>query len=187
MKKRKSESKKLYSIDTEQDGKLKFYVNLASAFTGIVMFFIGCKIVPVKELYNVGGPSNFSWRSLVLLLMMAACLALYELIHIAALKLLTGESAETGFEKIYPYVGSKSAMDRTKYVMISLAPVVLIAAALILLLCVVPKSWFWIVYITFIMHVSGSVGDLYCVIRIISEKSGIKVKDNGRAVEIWLK
>lgn len=187
MKKPKSESKKLYSIDTEQDGKLKFYVNLASVFTGTVMFFIGCKIVPVKELYNVGGPAKFSWRSLVLLLMMVSCLALHELIRIAALKLLTGESAETGFDKIYPYVGSKSAMDRQNYIMISLAPVVLIAAVLILVLYVVPKSWFWIVYITFIMHISGSIGDLYCAIKIISEKSGIEVKDNGRAVEIWLK
>lgn len=190
MKKRKTQSKKakkLYSIDIENDRKLRFYVNLAATFTGVVMLFIGCKIVPFKELYNVAGLSKFILRTLTLITFMAASLAFHELIHIVAVKLMTGQSAETGFDRIYPYVGSRQEVDKIKYVVISLAPVVIIGVVLIALLFVVPKGQFWIIYITLMMHVAGSIGDIYCAIRIISEKKGIKIKDNGKAVEIWLK
>ena len=190
MKKRKTESKKakkLYSFDLENDRKLRVYVNLTAAFTGVVMLFIGCKIVPFKELYNVAGLSKFTLRTLTLIMCMAACLALHELINIVAVRLMTGQSAETGFDRIYPYVGSRQEVDRTKYVIISLAPVIILGAALVALLFVVPKAQFWIVYITLMMHVTGSIGSIYCALRIITEKNGIKIKDNGRAVEIWLK
>lgn len=190
MKKRKTETKKakkLYSFDLENDRKLRCYVNLAATFTGVIMLFIGCKIVPFKELYNVAGLSKFILRTLTLITFMAACLALHELIRIVAVKLMTGESAETGFDKIYPYVGSRQDVDRKKYVIISLAPVVILGAVLVALLFIVPKAKFWIVYITLMMHVTGSVGDIYCAVKIIGEKKGIKIKDNGKAVEIWLK
>ena len=190
MKKRKTESKKakkLYSFDLENDRKLRNYVNLAAAFTGVIMLFIGCRIVPFKELYNVAGLSKFIVRTLKLIICMASCLAIHELIHLVAVRLVTGESAETGFDRIYPFVRSRREVDSTKYVLISLAPVMILGAALVALLFVVPKGQFWIIYITLIMHVTGSIGSIYCALRIITEKNGIKIKDNGRAVEIWLK
>lgn len=187
MKKRKNESRKLYSIDVVNNRKLRLYVDLASVFTGVVMLFIGCKIVPFKELYNVAGLAKFIWRSLTLVLCMTACLALHELIHIITMKIMTGQSAEMGFDRIYPYIGSKGEVERVKYVIISLAPIVILGAVLVALLFVVPKSKFWIVYITLIMHAMGSIGDLYCAVKIITEKKGVKIKDNGKAIEIWLK
>lgn len=182
-----SESKKLYSFDTSKDKKLMFYVNLTEAVVGAVLLLIGCKIVPFKEMYNVSGLTKFMWRSVALVLCMAACLALHEMIHIIAVKHFTGESAEKGFDKFYPYVGSKEELNKKNYLRISLAPIVIIDVFLLILLAIAPRSWFWLVYITLTMHVSGTVGDIYCAYKIISEKNGITIIDNGKAVEIWLK
>lgn len=182
-----SSSDKLYSFDVRKNKKLELYVNLASALVGIVMLIIGCRIVPFKEIYNVPSLSKFMLRAGMLVLCMAASLALHELIHIIATKVLTGHSAKTGFDKFYPYVGNKGSVGKTEYVLISLSPFVIIGAILLGLLFAVPKEIFWIVYITFILHITGSVGDLYCACKIMSERSGIRIRDNGKAVEIWLK
>lgn len=182
-----SSSEKLYSFDVRKNKKLKFYVNLASALVGIAMFAVGCLIVPFKEIYNVPNLNKFMLRAGVLVLCMAASLALHELIHIIATKVLTGHSARTGFDKFYPYVGNKGSVGKAEYILISLSPFVIIGAILLGLLFAVPRGIFWLVYITFILHITGSVGDLYCAFKIMSERNGIRIKDNGKAVEIWLK
>ena len=183
--KAKSKSKKLYSFDAQKDIKLRRNISVASILTALVMLVIGLFIVPIRSLYDVPRLGAFLWRAAIIVLGMAACLAIHEEIHIITMKRMTGKSAEAGFENAYPYIGSRESFDKRSYLVISLAPIVIIGAVLLALLFIVPKSWFWVVYIIFMMHVSGSVGDFYCAYKIITEKNSIRIKDEGKSVEIW--
>lgn len=183
-----SKSKKLlYSINTKNDKKLRLYITIASVVTVVVMAAIGLKIVPIKALYDVDSLAKFSWRAVTVVLGMAACLAAHEGIHILMLRKFHGYSTEAGFDKAYPYIGCKDYFEKKNYLFIIFAPVAIIFVILLLLLLIVPDSWFWVVYIIFILNISGSVGDFYCAYKILKEKGNIKIKDDGKTVEILRK
>lgn len=183
-----SKSKKLlYSINTKDDKKLRLYISIASVVTAMVMVAIGWKIVPIKELYDAGSLAEFVWRAVAVILGMAACLAAHEGIHILMLRKLHGHSTETGFDKAYPYIGCKDYFEKRSYILLSLAPVAIIFVILLVLLLVVPESWFWVVYIILILNISGSIGDFYCAYKLLIEKENIRIKDDGKTVEIQKK
>lgn len=183
--KSKAKSKKLYSFDAQKNKKLRRNISAASVLTAAIMLVIGFLIVPIRSLYDVPSLGAFLWRAAIIVLGMAACLVIHEEIHLIVMKRMTGKSAEAGFENAYPYIGSSESFGKRSYLIISLAPIVIIGAVLLALLFIVPKSWFWVVYIIFIMHISGSVGDFYCAYKIITEKNSIRIKDEGKSVEIW--
>ena len=186
--KSKSKTKKpLYSFDTKENKKLRLYITVASILTAAIIAVIGQRLVPIKKLYDAASLEEFIWRAVVVVLGMAACLAAHEGIHILMLKKLHGYSTDTGFDKAYPYIGSKDTFEKRNYVLLSLAPVAVILIVLIALLLVVNESWFWVVYIILIMHVAGSVGDFYCAYKILTQKEEIKIKDDGKTVDILKK
>lgn len=180
-------TKPIYSFDTKKDKKLRLYISAASVLTAIIMFVIGCFIVPIKELYDAESFGAFAWRALAVVLSMAACLAAHEGIHILLLKKFHGSSADAGFDEMYPRIGSKDTFERQNYVLISLAPVIILFAVLLVTLLLVSEAWFWVVYITLIMHISGSVGDIFCAYKIITEKEEIRISDDGKTVELLKK
>ena len=183
--KAKAKSKKLYSFNAQTDKKLRHNISIASILTAAAMLVIGFFIVPIRALYDVPTLGAFIWRAVIIVLGMAVCLAVHEEIHIIALKRVTGKKADTGFDNAYPYIGSSDTFEKGSYLIISLSPIVIIGVLLLALLFLVPISWFWVVYIILIMHISGSVGDFYCAYKIITEKNSIRIKDEGRSVEIW--
>ena len=69
--------------------------------------------------------------------------------------------------------------------LIALAPLVVWGCVLLALELLLPKWWFWAVYIVQISNVSGSMGDVYTVWKLSKMPSDILVRDTGTLMTVY--
>ena len=182
--------REILSVDLQKDKKKALLLNGAALLMTIILLPIGHCFVPVSELGKVFVTGDFSGtmlRLLVLLGGMLAYIVLHELTHAAAMKALGGKQVQFGFTGLYAYAGSaEDWFDRNAYICIALAPVAVWGLIFTVLLILVPRSWFWIIWLLQIINITGAAGDFYVSFLASRRPSRLLVRDTGVAMTFWL-
>lgn len=157
-------------------------VAIASLAVAAAMVGIGLAIHPARESFAF--IKSHLWTIPLMAAMYAAYIVLHELTHGVLMRALSGVKPKYGFSLCYAYAGSSAYFDKNSHALIALAPLVIWGAALAVLERMLPNHWFWIVYIIQISNVSGSMGDVYCVLHLSRLPKEILIQDTGTRMRI---
>ena len=178
---------KYFAIDLQKEKKTMILVNLLSLLIAVVMIVPACFSVPISiSLGTEAELRNLLTKLTVLLVMDVGYLFLHELTHGAAMKICGTEKIKYGFTGLYAYAGSEEYYDKSAYLFIALAPVVLFFVLLAVVNALVPLSWFWVIYLIQVINVSGSVGDLYVTFKLLRKPKDLLVKDAGVSMTVYV-
>ena len=179
------------SVDLQNDKKTALTINGGASAGMVVLAAIGHFLfVPLRELLPAAPTDDFSGVLLRLIVLLAGMLAytvLHELTHAAVMKAVGGRQVRFGFTGLYAYAGSElDWFDRSAYLCISLAPVVVWGLAFTALLCLVPRSWFWVAYLLQVMNLTGAAGDFYVACLTLRMPERVLARDTGVAMTFFL-
>lgn len=123
-------------------------------------------------------------QMIVRLAVMAVGYVLYiiahELTHGVFMKLVGGQKVKYGFTGMYAFAGSEQDyFDRTSYIKISLAPLVIWGIVFVILQIILPESWLWVVWFWQMGNVSGAAGDMYVTWKTLHRPETVLVRDTG--------
>ena len=178
----------IYSLDLQKNKKTALIVNGVAVVIMVLMFFIGCKIMPVFSLFEVEDEYYLRMtciKLIVLCISMVVYLLLHELVHGITMKLFGAKKIKYGFTGLYAYAGCEEYFAKMPYIVIALAPIVIWGIVIFIINCFVPADWFWIVYIIQIMNISGAAGDLYVTFKFSGFPKDILVKDMGVSMTVY--
>ena len=104
---------------------------------------------------------------------------LHEMIHGVFMKAFSGKKPRYGFTGLYAYAGSDALFNRTQYLIIAFAPVVLLGLILAVLTAAFYETAFWDLYIIQIVNLSGAAGDFYVGSLIARSRNDVLIRDLG--------
>jgi hypothetical protein len=183
-------------LDLIKDRKLLLSLSLAS-----LVLFAGCGLGLVWMMFvlrpefaargmsvslaaDSTGP--ISLRFFVLLGVIFVMVVLHEAIHGLFFRLLTGGKAKFAFKGAYAYAAAPDwYLHKGPYLVVSLAPLVLITVLGVILLVFVPDSWLVPLMLLVAMNASGAVGDLYVFFLLVRKPEDVLVRDFGEQMEIY--
>ena len=157
-------------IDLKQDKKLLLMLNVLSILI-VILFLPGFAVIG----FSIDLPRYF-----LMLLGMAILITLHELIHGAFFKRYYSGKVQYRF---HGFAFSASMEGRyffkREYLIIGLAPAVILNPLLLLAVLLVPPSWKAVVYLLFIIHFSACLGDYYVAWRMRKDPVDTLVEDTG--------
>ncbi len=178
----------ILSVNLQKNKKLALLVNVLAFVIAIVMAVAMSFYISIKTLFSTeNGMGEFALRFGVLLVCLVAYLFLHELTHAAVMKLCGTKKVKFGFTGLYAYAGSQDYYDKTAYILIALAPVVLWGVVIAVINAFVPANWFWVVFVMQIINISGATGDLYVTFKFCRLPKDILVKDVGVGMTVYSK
>ena len=185
--------KEILSIDLQKNKKLAAIVNGLGALIAIIMIvaiYLLYKFadlgIPGFNLYDMSeGMVIYFIRLGVLIVGMIVYMVLHELVHGITMKYFGSKKVKYGFTGMYAYAGSEDYFTKNPYIVIALAPVVVWGVVLLVLNCVVPDTWFWIVFIIQVINISGAAGDLYVTGSFSKLPKDILVQDVGVSMKVY--
>lgn len=176
----------LEHIDLQKDKKLMGTVNGLALAAMVILAAVGHFIVPVSTLYTTEDGVGMMWlRIVVLFAGYVIYMVLHELTHGVCMKYYSGAPVKYGFTGMYAYAGSEAYFDKRSYIVIALAPIVVLGIVLMVINAIVPESWFWVVYFVQIGNLSGAAGDLYVTARFSKQPDDILIQDSGVAMSVY--
>ena len=110
---------------------------------------------------------------------------LHELIHGVFMKAFSGLKPRYGFTGLYAYAGSEGLFNRTQYLIIAFAPVVILGLVLAVLTVAFYETAFWGLYIVQIINLSGAAGDFYVGFLIARSGNDVLVRDTGTDMSFY--
>jgi hypothetical protein len=139
------------------------------------------------KLFSISGSV---WEILGVMLGMAAAyagvLGLHELIHGAFFWIFTGARPIFGLRLAYAYAAAPDwYIPRNAFLMIGLAPLVLISLGGAALLPAMPPSLLPIWWLALTANASGAVGDLYIVGWLLSKSAHLYINDCGDRMSVY--
>ncbi len=174
----------LLSIDLQKNKKLKLIVNGIALLIAVAMVVPVAFFISIKTLFE----GQYLWLKLgVLVVSYIAYIVLHELIHGIAMKICGTKKVKYGFTGLYAFAGSDDYYDKSGYIFIALAPVVLWGIVLAVINIFVPSGWFWVVYLIQVLNISGAGGDFYVTFKFCRLPKDILVKDQGVSMTVYSK
>jgi hypothetical protein len=120
-------------------------------------------------------------------LALIAVLILHEFVHGLFYWLFSNRRPNFGFQGLLPYAAAPSGVyfPRNKFLIVGLSPLILLTAAGLLLIVIVPIAYvpFLLFFVAF--NAAGAAGDLIMVLQLISFSSATMMEDNGSGVIIY--
>ena len=168
------------------DKKLNLAVNglgiVALVLFGWVLFQLAEEfrpdILPPTSFFLLGGP-----ELLALLAGLALVIVLHELIHGLFFWLYTGERFQLGIRPFYAFAASPSwYIPRGQFVIIGLAPLVIITGLGFALLWIVSLPVAAVVLVSMAVNAAGSAGDLFVIGWLFTKPAGHLVRDSGSLI-----
>ena len=157
------------------------------AFSGLgvtaIMIVLGLLLYPFAPTWALLREHWWAW--LVTPAMYVLYIPLHELVHGVLMHALSGEKPKYGLKLPYAYAGSRVYFDKKSHNLIALAPLIVWGAVLFALERTMPAGWLWFFYIIQISNVSGSVGDVYCVLHLMKLPGGILIQDTGTRMRVF--
>ena len=127
-------------------------------------------------------PSLNKYIFFVLILITAT---IHELIHGLFFYLFTGDRPKIGIKSIYAYAGAPEwYINKNRFFIISLSPLVIITILAIIILSVIPDSYFSIVFLLFTLNAGGSFGDIWVCIKLLNKPKDTYINDSGIVLSI---
>ncbi len=185
--------KEIFSIDLQKDKRLALLVNGLALLIGVALVLPMHFVIPLGTLFDAelfeleGGIAFYFLRFAVLAVAGIAYLILHELVHGIAMHICGTKKVKYGFTGLYAFAGSEDYYDKSGYIFIALAPVVLWGVVLAAINIFVPVEWFWVVYLLQVMNLSGAAGDLYVTVKFSRLPKDILVCDNGVGMTVFTK
>ncbi|MDD3789256.1 MAG: DUF3267 domain-containing protein [Petrimonas sp.] len=177
------EIKRIDAVNNKKDFKI---INI-SALVVVGMMLLMLFVVPFSrpEFVNryVDIPLFWGLLSFALLLY----LLLHEAVHGLFIYLRSKQKPRFGIKLPYAYAASDAYFDKRSYMIIALAPVVIFGITLLILNILLPKEWFWFVYMIQMMNISGSMGDVYIASLVNKMPDDVLAHDTGTAMTFYSK
>ncbi len=176
----------LLSIDLQKDKRLALLINGIALGIMVILVAIMQPFVSFFTLFDMSqGLLAYSFRFLALSAGIILYMILHELVHGIAMKACGTKKVRYGFTGLYAFAGSDDYYDKKSYIVIALAPVVIWGIVLLILNCVIPVSYFWVVYFIQIANISGAAGDFYVTWKFSRLPQDILVQDNGVSMTVY--
>jgi hypothetical protein len=172
------------SVDLSKNKSEMMIVNFGALLLGALMVLPAILVMPFPSVFD-----RFL-QNLPLLLFFVATLFLYIILHEAIhglfMKKLGHVTPHFGFKGfMYAYAASTAFFDKRSYLIIVLAPIVLLGIVLVVINLIVPATWFWFVYIIQVVNVAGAAGDIYVMNVIRKAPANLLVNDAGVSMIIY--
>ncbi len=172
----------LFAIDLQKDKKLALLVNSLALVIALALIVLGGALMLrnseiVIELTLV--------KTLALLAGLVVYILLHELVHGIFMRINSGQRPKYGFTGLYAYAGSQAYFAKKPYIVIALAPIVVWGVVLAALCVLVPRDWFWVVWLIQVINLSGAAGDLYVTVRFSHLPRNILVQDTGVSMTVF--
>lgn len=178
--------KEILSINLQKNKKLALIINLVGFAVMVLMAVPMHFYIPVTTMYDFSdGAVVYFAKFVVMIVGMVVYLILHEAVHGIAMKMCGTKKVKYGFTGLYAYAGSDDYYDKKSYIIIALAPVIFWGAVLAIINCLVPESWFWVVYIIQIGNISGAAGDIYVTAKFSKLPKDILVTDCGVGMTVY--
>jgi hypothetical protein len=175
----------LHKLDLSSDHRLLVILNLV----GLVMFFVfgGLFVRLAGMLLPEGRPpvGEVAWLPYLLGILAASVLVilLHELVHGLFFWLATGSQPHFGFRLAYAYAAAPGwYIPRNFYVLVGLAPLVLISLLGVALIPFISIYWLYILIFALTINASGAVGDVYIVGWLLLRPADTLVNDRGDGI-----
>lgn len=176
----------VYALDLQKNKKTAILVNALAVGIAALLVVPMLFVVPITTLFDMEeGFGAYLLRFGVLAGGSVLYLVLHELVHGIAMKLCGTRRVRYGFTGMYAFAGSDDYYDKSGYIMIALAPIVVWGVVLAVLNLLVPTAWFWVVYLIQISNLSGAAGDLYVTVKFSRLPRDILVRDSGVAMTVY--
>ncbi|MBR2467252.1 MAG: DUF3267 domain-containing protein [Clostridia bacterium] len=171
------------SIDLQKNKKQLITVNAICVLITVAM------LVAAVILRGFSGitPDDLAFAAIITAVGCFVYLILHELTHGLFMIIFGCRWPHYGFSGLYAFAGADFYFSKWHYVIIALAPVVLLGGVLAVLNVVLPPLWFYPVYFIQVMNVSGAAGDLYVTARLLKAPRDILVYDTGTAMRVYSK
>ena len=178
----------LFSIDLQRQKKLAVLVYVISAVIAAALVVLGIFAVPEAKVFDFSaGYGVYFGRLGVMIGGLFAYIILHELVHGIFMRLFSKTRVKYGFTSLYAYAGSDAYFDKSSYIIIALAPVIVWGAVLAVICALLPPLWFWPVYIIQINNFAGAAGDFYVTARFLVLPRDILVRDTGVSMTVFAK
>lgn len=111
---------------------------------------------------------------------------LHELTHAAVMKAVGGGRVIFGFRGFCAFAGSRvDWFDKSSYLCVALSPLAVWGIAFGALAALVPRGWFWVVWVLQAGNVSGAAGDVYVAARLLKMPTSVLVRDTGTDMTVY--
>lgn len=177
---------KLFSVDLKNDKKTAAIVNVIGLLIMVALAVPMHFYIPIHTLFDMSsGMGAYAARFICMLVLMVVYMVLHELVHGITMKLYGTKKVNYGLTLMYAYAGSQDYYGKKSYLVIALAPVVLLGIVIGVVNALVPVQWFWVVYMLQLCNLSGAAGDLYVTARFMRLPKDILVNDTGVAMTVY--
>lgn len=183
------------SFDLKNNRKLLIGLNVVGL--GLMVFFIwffwqvAAWLRPEMsgnfsfEIENIG---PLVWGVVGFLFSMFLVMVLHELAHGLFFWVFTKTRPIFGFKGAYAYAAAPDwYFPRGAYLVVGLAPLVLISLAGILLMPIFPMQIMWMLLAALVMNASGAVGDLAVCGWLLFKPNTVLINDFGDVIRIYTK
>ena len=178
--------REICSVDLKKDKKAAVYVNLLAIAIAVILVLPMNAVVPFyRSLVSQTDIKDILIKYVVLLVLMVLYVILHELVHGVAMRICGTKKVKYGFNGLYAFAGSYDYYDKTAYIFIALAPIVLWGVVLAVVNILVPAEWFWVIYIIQVLNISGAAGDLYVSVKFSRLPRDILVQDYGIGMVVY--
>lgn len=173
-------------LNLQKNKRLALIVNLISVAIAAVMMVIGFFICPVSLMFDMSnGFTEYLIRNIAIIVGIILYMVLHELVHGICMKAFGAEKVKYGFTGLYAYAGSDCYFSKKAFIIIALAPIVILGIVLLILNFAVVSRWFWAVYVIQLINISGAAGDLYVTFKFMNMPKNIYVKDTGVEMTVY--
>ena len=170
--------KKAMTIDLLNNKKLFIRVNVIAIILAAVTFAIGLCI----------NEFHFNLNLIFSVAIIVIYILLHELVHGIFMYFFSRVKPSYGFNLAYAYAGSTAYFSKTHYIIIALAPIVILGIVLAVIgYFTVNTNWFWIFYIVECLNISGAAGDIYVTALLLKLPADILVNDSGFKMIVYQK
>lgn len=180
--------KEIFKVNLQKDKKIAMAINIWAIAVAVLLAVPGHLYVPVTTLFNMDdGLGAYTLRFVCMLVSIIAYLILHELIHGITMKFFGTQKVNYGFTGLYAFAGSDDYYCKKSYIIIALAPIVVLGIVIAIINALVPKEWFWVVYFVQLSNISGAAGDIYVTAKFSKMPNDILVQDSGVGMTVYSK
>ena len=173
-------------MDFVRNRKQMLTVNLSGLAIMAILIVVGLLVHPIQPAWSAINERWWLWFAFAG--MMLGYIPLHELTHGVFMYALSGEKPKYGLSFTYAYAGSQVWFDRKSHIIIALAPVVIWGVILqVLIALITEEPWFWLLWAVQISNLSGSAGDLYCVLHLARMEGDLLIQDTGTRMRVMRK
>ncbi|MGN1444119.1 MAG: DUF3267 domain-containing protein [Acutalibacteraceae bacterium] len=179
-------------IDTVHNKKEAAVVNTLSCFIIVLMILLGAFLFGFDRLERMltsDEPGVLKWflfRTAVILVMAAVYVVLHEGVHVAFIKLMKkGAAVSFRYKFFYATVGCDEVFSKVEYLLVCVAPVLILGVILTALCIVVAPQWQWPIYIIQVLNLSSAAGDIFIFSILSRMPKNILVRDNGAKINVY--